>query len=188
MRQLAVLLISAMALGGCTSVVDSVTDEPLSSDATSTSIGTSLNDMKMDTYIGVNIKKADPELDKSHVNVHVVNGVVLLTGEVPSKELKVLAGDVAREFKGARQVYNELQVRGKSSVVSRTNDSVITAKLRTKFVFLKDIKSTKIEIVTEDSVVYLMGLIDRASAQEATDIARGTTGIRKVVQVFEYTD
>jgi len=188
MRQLAVLLISALVLGGCTSVVDSVTDEPLSSDATSTSIGTSLNDMKMDTYIGVNIKKADPELDKSHVNVHVVNGVVLLTGEVPSKELKVLAGDVAREFKGARQVYNELQVRGKSSVVSRTNDSVITAKLRTKFVFLKDIKSTKIEIVTEDSVVYLMGLIDRASAQEATDIARGTTGIRKVVQVFEYTD
>ena len=97
-RMLALTLVGL--LSSCTSVVNTVVKEPINPDPTSTPIGSDINDMKMDTFIGVNIKKADPALKKAHINVHVYNAIVLLTGEVPTKELKVLAGDTARSFIG----------------------------------------------------------------------------------------
>lgn len=188
MQPLAVILMGVLTLSGCTSVVNTITSEPIVPDPSSTSVGTSIDDIKMDTYIGVNIKKADPELAKSHININVVNGVVLITGEVPSKAKKQIAGDVARAFKGVRQVHNELQVRGKTSIVSRTNDTMLTAKIKTKLIFEEKVKATNIEVITEDSVVYLMGTIDRASAELASSITSASSGVRKVVKVFEYID
>ncbi|MGB1868755.1 MAG: BON domain-containing protein [Porticoccaceae bacterium] len=188
MRFFAVFLTGVFMLSGCTTVVDSVTSKPIEPDPSSTSMGTAIDDMKMDTFIGVNIKKADPALDKSHININVVNRVVLLTGEVPSKALKQKAGDVARAFKDVRQVYNELQVRGKTSIVSRTNDTMLTAKVKAKLMFNEKIKASNIEVITEDSVIYLMGTVDRATAELAGKIASDSSGIRKVVRVFEYID
>ena len=75
-------------------MVNSVVKEPITPDPTSSPIGSDINDIKMDTFIGVNIKKADPALKKAHINVHVYNAIVLLTGEVPTKELRALAGEV----------------------------------------------------------------------------------------------
>ena len=188
MRQITVLLSVVFFLSSCTSLVNSVVKEPINPDPTSSSIGSDINDFKMDTYIGVNIKKAAPALKKSHVNVHVYSGVVLLTGEVPTQDLKVLAGNTARAYHGARQVHNELSVRGNSSIVSRTNDTIITAQVKTKLTFDKEIESSDIEVTTEDSVVYLMGKVRRLSGEKATAIASGTSGVRKVVKVFEYVD
>lgn len=182
------ILTLLLVLTGCTSVVNSVTEGPIEPDPTDTSVGTNINDMKMDTYIGVNIKKADEALANSHINVNVYNAVVLLTGEVPSPMTKVLAGDVARDFNGVRQVHNELQVRGKSSMVARTNDSLLTGKIKTKMAFNPDIKASDIQIVTEDSVVYLMGKVRQADGEAAANIARSSGGVRKVVKVFEYVD
>jgi osmotically-inducible protein OsmY len=99
-----------------------------------------------------------------------------------------MAGDVARNFKDVRQVYNELQVRGKTSIVSRTNDSMLTGKIKTKLMFNDKVKASNIEVITEDSVVYLMGTVDRATADLAGKIASDSSGIRKVVRVFEYID
>ena len=87
MRQLTPVLALVFVLTGCTTVVNSVTEGPIELDPTDTSVGTNINDIKMDTYIGVNIKKADPSLDKSHINVNVFNAVVLLTGEVPNSTM-----------------------------------------------------------------------------------------------------
>ena len=182
------LLSLLLILVGCTSVVNSMTEGPIEPDPTATSVGTNLNDLKMDTYIGVNIKKADEALAKSHVNVNVYNAVVLLTGEVPNPTMKVLAGDVARDFNGVRQVHNELQVRGKSSMVARTNDSLLTAKIKTKMAFDQQVKASDIQIVTEDSVVYLMGKVLQDEGEAAANISRASSGVRKVVKVFEYAD
>jgi osmotically-inducible protein OsmY len=102
--------------------------------------------------------------------------------------MKILAGDTARDFTGVRLVHNELQVRGKTSIVSRTNDSVITAKIKTKLAFEEQVKAINIDVITEDSVVYLMGTIDRVSGDLAADIASASGGVRKVVKVFEYID
>jgi osmotically-inducible protein OsmY len=99
-----------------------------------------------------------------------------------------LAGDVARDFSGVRQVHNELQVRGKSSMVARTNDSLLTGKIKTKMALDQSVKASDIQIVTEDSVVYLMGKVLQAEGEAAANIARASSGVRKVVKVFEYVD
>ncbi len=188
MRQVILFLTGILLLTGCTTVVNTVTSEPIQTDPAGTSAGTYYNDRKMATFIDVNIKKAHPDLDASHINVSVAKAVVLLTGEVPSREMKVLAGDTARDFTDVRQVHNELQVRGKTSIVSRTNDSMLTAKIKTKLAFDEQVKAINIDVITEDSVVYLMGTIDRASSDLASDIASASSGVRKVVKVFEYID
>ncbi len=188
MRNSLLVLTVAAFLSSCTTVVNSVVKEPIMPDATSSPIGSDINDIKMDTFIGVNIKKADPELRRAHVNVHVYNSVVLLTGEVPTKELRLLAGDTARAYTGQRKVYNELQVRGNSSIVARTNDALISAKVATKLTFDNEIKSSNIEVTAEDSVVYLMGKVRKINGEKATAIASNTSGVRRVVNAFEYVD
>ena len=188
MRNSMLVLTMAAFLSSCTTVVNSVVKDPIMPDPTSSPIGSDINDIKMDTYIGVNLKKADPGLKKAHINVHVYHAIVLLTGEVLTKELKKLAGDTARAFTGQRQVHNELQVRGNSSIVARTNDALISAKVATKLTFDNEVKSSNIEVTAEDSVVYLMGTIDRPSAELASSIASASSGVRKVVKVFEYID
>jgi osmotically-inducible protein OsmY len=169
-------------------VVNTLTTEPFQPDPTKQGVVSSINDLKMGTFIGVNIKKADPALDDAHINVTVVNSVVLLAGEVPNKELKLLAGKVAREFTGVRKVHNELQVRGNTSLVSRTNDSILAAQIKTKLVFEDQIDSSQITVIAEDGVIFLMGVTTKENGDLAATIASGNSGVRKVVKVFEYVD
>jgi osmotically-inducible protein OsmY len=173
---------------GCTTAIHIVTDNPIQPDPGKTSLGTDLDDWQMATLIGVNIKKAHGDLEKSHINVHAYNKVILLIGEVPSKELRSLAGDIARNFRGVRQVHNELQIQGSSSLLSRTNDSWISTKIKSKLIADKQIKSTRVEVITASSIVYLMGMVSRGEADAITAIASNTRGASKIVRVFEYID
>jgi len=188
MRQLTVLGIGMLLLMGCTSVVNTFTSEPIQPDPTDKGVVSNINDLKMGTFIGVNLKKADQGLDDAHINVTVVNSVVLLAGEVPTKELKALAGKVARDYTGVRKVHNELQVRGNTSLVSRTNDSILAAQIKTKLVFEKQVNSSHITIVAEDGVIFLMGVTTKNNGDLAANIASSNNGVRRVVKVFEYVD
>ena len=188
MRQLIVLAISAIFLTGCTTIVNKITNEPFEPDPAKKGFISSLNDKKMSTYIGVNLKKADPSLDDAHINVTTINAVVLLAGEVPSNELKLLAGKVARNFTGVRKVHNELQVRGNTSLVSRTNDTILAAQIKSKLVFDDLVTSSQITVIAEDGVVFLMGITTKENGDLAANIASSNNGVRKVVKVFEYVD
>ncbi|MBV1931097.1 MAG: BON domain-containing protein [Porticoccaceae bacterium] len=185
---LSLILAASVTLSGCTSAIHAVTKEPIRPDPSKTSMGTDLDDWQMDTLIGVNIKKAAPQLERSHVNVHTYNKVVLLTGEVPSSDMRSLAGDTARNFRGVRQVYNELQIQGATSMLARTNDSWLSTKVKSKLLANRDIKSGRVKVITENGVVYLMGLVSRREADNITAIASHTRGARKIVRVFEYID
>ena len=178
----------SLAVGGCTSTLNKVTDRPFQQSNTQPSIGTSVDDMKMETLIGVNIKKAHPQLETAHVNVHSYNRMVLLTGEVPTEEMKTLAGDTARKYQGAREVFNELQVRNNTAVLARTNDSWLATKVSTRLVAEKNLNTRGVEVVVEDSVVYLMGTVNRRDANRIATIASRIGGIQRVVKVFEYFD
>jgi len=185
---LASILFSAMLLGGCTTVLHSVTDQPVGKNEASTGLGTDISDLTMDTYIGVNIKKADPQLDDSHININVYNAVVLLTGEVPNQRLKVLAGDTARAFKGVRVVHNELAVRNNSTLMARANDALLTTKVKAKLAIDENVRAGDIDVISEDSVVYLMGLVSQSTGAKAANRARETGGARRVATVFEYIE
>ncbi len=131
--RLAPLLLAGMlALSGCTSIIHATTDEPIKPDPSSTSLGTDIDDWQMETLIGVNIKKAHADLESAHVNITAYNGVILLTGEVATGDLRTLAGDTARKFRGVRQVHNELQIRTPTSLISRSNDTDHAALIASK--------------------------------------------------------
>ena len=187
-RLTVLLLICSCILTGCTSIIHATTDEPIRPDPTETSLGTDIDDWQLETLIGVNIKKAHQDLEHAHVNIHAYNGVILLTGEVPNTDVRKLAGNAARDFRGVRQVHNELQVRGPTSLISRSNDTWLSTKVKTKLIASKDVKSSTIKVVTENSVIYLMGLVTHNTADRAAQIASTTGGAERVVKVFEYID
>jgi osmotically-inducible protein OsmY len=123
-----------------------------------------------------------------HVNVTSYNRMVLLTGEVPDAASKERAGQVARGVENVRAVYNELVVMGVTPMTSRTNDTVITSKVKARFVDSNKFSAVHVKVVTENGVVYLMGLVKKQEATDATEVARTTSGVLKVVRLFEYLD
>lgn len=123
---------------------------------------------------------------QGHINVTSYNYAVLLTGEVPTAQAKADAEKAASEVPKVRTVVNELQIAGTSSAASRSNDAYITSKVKSNFLGNGKFKPTDIKVVTEASVVYLLGLVTREEADAATEVARGTGGVQKVVRVFEY--
>jgi osmotically-inducible protein OsmY len=121
----------------------------------------------------------------SHVNTTSYNRMVLLTGEVQSAEMKAAVEKLARATENVRGVYNELTVGPVTPLSARTNDSLITGKVKSRFVDAGKFSAIHVKVVTEASTVYLMGLVNRKEADEATEIARTTAGVQRVVRAFE---
>ncbi len=124
----------------------------------------------------------------THVNVTSMNGIVLLTGEAPTPELRNRVVSHVRGIEGVRQVVNEVTTAGKTAMISRTNDTWLTAKVKTKLFDETKFDANRVKVVSERGNVYLMGLLSRAEAQAATDAASQVGGIVRIVKVFEYTD
>ena len=124
--------------------------------------------------------------DKVHINVTSFNRNLLLTGEAPDAAAKAQIERIVREIPNVRGVINELQVAGVSSYTARGNDSYLTSKVKARFVDNGGFSVNHVKVVTESSVVYLLGLVTRAEAEAAVEIARTTGGVQKVVRVFEY--
>lgn len=123
--------------------------------------------------------------DRAHVNVTSWNRQVLLTGEVPTQEDRQKAEQTLREVENVRSIVNNLVVAPPSSLSQRSNDTLITGKVKASFVDAKDLVSAAFKVVTERGVVYLMGRVTQREATRATEIARGVSGVTKVVRVFE---
>jgi osmotically-inducible protein OsmY len=126
--------------------------------------------------------------DGVHVNVTSFNRVALLTGEVPSAEARAEVERIARAVENVRGVHNEVIVAGVSSYTVRSNDGAITVKVKTRFLDANKFNPLDVKVVTENSVVYLLGLVTKKEANDAAEIARTTGGVQKVVRVFEYLD
>lgn len=133
------------------------------------------------------VKKMETNLgEDAHVNVTSYNRNVLLTGEVPVAESKSKAENLVKEITNTRSITNEITVGPKSSLGSRSNDSYITSKIKTKFVTENKFPANYVKVVTENGVVYLLGIVTNTEADAAVEIARNTDGVTKVVKVFEY--
>ena len=124
--------------------------------------------------------------DRVHVNITSYDGVVLLTGEVPDAGVKQAMAELARTTDRVRRVQDEMVVAPPSPLSERTNDTFITSKVKARFVEANRFAASHVKVVTERGVVYLMGLVNRAEADEAARIAASTSGVVRVVKVFEY--
>jgi osmotically-inducible protein OsmY len=124
--------------------------------------------------------------DKVHINVTSYNRSVLLTGEVPDEKIKADIEKMVQAVPNVRSITNDIQVAGLSSLTSRASDSGITGRVKARFLDGGKFSPLHVKVVTEASVVYLMGIVTEAEANSAVELARTTGGVRKVVKVFEY--
>jgi osmotically-inducible protein OsmY len=122
----------------------------------------------------------------AHINLNSFNRRVLLTGEVPDEASKATAERELAAVEGVLSVINELEVAGPASYTSRSNDTLITGKVKASLVDAKDISANSYQVVTERGVVFLQGRVTQREGQIGADIARGVSGVTKVVKVFEY--
>jgi osmotically-inducible protein OsmY len=143
-----------------------------------------LGDQRVETTAGDRV--GDALEGRGHVNITSFNYTVLLTGEVPSARSKAEVEKVVGEVPQVKTVVNELQIAGESSTASRSNDAYITGKVKSNFLGAGNFRPTDIKVVTEAGVVHLLGLVTREEADAATEVARSTAGVLKVVRVFEY--
>jgi len=121
-----------------------------------------------------------------HVNVTSYNGIVLLTGEVPAESARAHMAELFPPTPKVRAVQNELTIGPVTDLGSRSNDSLITSKVKARFVEANRFQINHVKVVTERGVVYLMGVVRRGEGDAASDISSTTSGVQRVVKVFEY--
>jgi len=175
-----------LALGGCATVIDATHDGPIEETPTSRTTGTLIDDEIVETKALVNLSKASEALANAHLVVVSYNGVVLLAGQVNSDAERQLAEKTVQEVRNVRLVHNELSVAGQTSNLVRTNDTWLTAKIKGQMLTDQQLVANRIKVVTENGVVYLLGLVTDAEAEHAVKLVRETGGVQKVVKMFEY--
>lgn len=147
------------------------------------STGTQLDDQSIELKA---VNRISPIAgDRGHVSATSYNKVVLLTGEVPDEAMRSRVEQQVRGIEGVRSVVNELAIMGPSSLTARSNDSLLTSKVKATLVDAKDVQASAIKVTTERGTVYLMGRVTEREAARASDLARSVGGVQKVVRVFE---
>ncbi|MEN5091992.1 BON domain-containing protein [Pseudomonas protegens] len=185
------LLALTLCLGitGCSSVITATRDKPIDDDRGTRTFGSKIDDSLIETKVAVNVAKANPDLENnSHIVVTSFNGIVLLAGQTPRPDLKAMAEQAASEVQRVKKVHNELQVLPPSGFLARQNDGWLTTKIKTQMLTDASIPASRIKVVTENGIVYLLGLLTQQEAAQATSLVQGVSGVQKIVKLFEYID
>jgi len=182
LRSVAVAAI-ALALGGCAALVvgGAVATGMVATDRRTT--GVQIEDQAIELKALTRIRETVG--DRGHVNATSYNRMVLITGEAANEADRTALEQAIGKVENVRSTVNELVVMGSSSLTARSNDTLLTSKVKASFVDAKDLQANAIKVVTERSVVYLMGRVTEREATRAADVARGVGGVAKVVKVFD---
>ncbi|OHE62207.1 MAG: transporter [Thiobacillus sp. GWE1_62_9] len=181
---IALVGVALSQLHGCAAVVvgGAATGAAVATDRRTA--GVFVGDQEIELRAMTRLREALPE-KTGKISVTSYNRQVLLTGQVPDESTRARATDVVKGVPDVRMVFNELSVSGVTSLTSRANDTTITGNVKTRLLRDDRVPGTQIKVVTEAGVVYLMGLVTQAEAGIATEIARTTSGVTKVVTLFE---
>lgn len=123
-----------------------------------------------------------------HINVTSYNRNVLLTGEAPQDETKQQIETLVMSVDNVRNIVNDIKVSENSSLASRSKDSLITSNVKARFLHSGQFRFNHIKVITENGIVYLLGMVKRDEAENAAEIASTTSGVLKTIKVFEYLD
>lgn len=164
-------LIAGGAMGGTLMVIDRRTS------------GTQVEDEGIELRSAGRIR--DNVMGDVHVNVTSYNRQVLLTGEVPSEQTKLLVQQVVSQVDNVRSIVNELAVEPRSSLATRSSDTIVTGKVKATLVDTPDLFASAFKVVTERGTVYLMGRVTQREADRVADVVRGVSGVKRVVRVLE---
>lgn len=131
---------------------------------------------------------SDELWEQSNVSVTSYNGIVLITGETPNQQLKSKITEIVKDIPKVRKVYNEMAIAAPSALSSRSSDTWLTSKVKTRLTAEREVRALFIKVKTERGVVYLMGKVTREEADTAVAVTRSTAGVQRVVKVFEYIE
>lgn len=187
---LKLVLLPALLLGlnGCTSIMVAMDKDTIEEDPGERSYYQRLADETIETKAVVNLHARDERFDAANLEVQSYNGYVLIAGQVPSDDLKTIATEVLREVRDVRRIYNELEVAAASSAMTRASDSWISSKVKTFLLADRSTPGMRVKVVTEDGVVYLMGMVTREEAERIAAEAADVSGVQRVVRLFELID
>jgi osmotically-inducible protein OsmY len=182
--QIALVGVALSQLHGCAAVVvgGAATGAAVATDRRTA--GVFVGDQEIELRAMSRLREALPQKTGS-IAVTSYNRQVLLTGQVPDETTRARAAEVVKSVPDVRTVFNELSISGVTSLTSTANDTGLTASVKTRLLRNESVPGTQIKVKTEAGVVYLMGLVTRAEADVATEIARTTSGVTKVVTLFE---
>jgi len=148
--------------------------------------GTLVEDQAIEMRAAAALRADEALREQTHVSITSYNEVVLLTGQAPSRALRERTVALVREVDKVRHVYDEIAIGAPSALLSRTNDGLLTTRVKTRLITDAAINAQRIKVVTEADVVYLMGFVTRKQGALAADIASATPGVKRVVKLFEY--
>ena len=167
----AALLVGGAAVGTALMVTDRRT------------AGVQIEDQSIELKAATRVRDAVGE--RGHISVVSYNRMVLLTGEVASEADRAAIEQTIVRIENVRSTVNELAVMGSSSMTARSNDTILTSKVKASFLDAKDLQANTIKVVTERGTVFLMGRVTEREAVRAAELARGVSGVQKVVRVFD---
>ncbi|MCL1078601.1 BON domain-containing protein [Parashewanella spongiae] len=185
MIRLTAILLSLMLLQGCAGLIVAgvvggavmLNDErPLK---------TQLGDTDADFTISAALAKHEDIKNHTHIRAITVNRKVLVIGQAPNERLKVKVIQIINELKLSDKIYDQIRIGSPTNFGTRSNDTWITTKVKGRMLNTDGLDITRIKVVTENSEVFLLGIIDKNQADIAADIARFTTGVKRVIKVFE---
>lgn len=182
------LLAAALGLAGCTTVTGVTHQGTIDENYGKRTVGTQVEDQNIETKISHNLRRTDARLGDARINVDAYNGVVLLTGQVPSQELKESASEVAREVRNVREVHNELAIAANLPASQRLADSWLNTRIRTNLAANDRIDSGRLRVISENGTVYLMGIVTRTEADRIVEAVSAVGGMQRIVKVFDYMD
>jgi osmotically-inducible protein OsmY len=165
------LVVGGAAVGGALVAVDRRTS------------GAQLEDESIELRASSRVR--DALGSRGHINITSYNRQVLITGEVPTAQEKQTVEQVVTRVENVRGVVNELGVMPNTSLTQRSNDSLVTGRVKASMVDAKDLFASAFKVVTERGTTYLMGRVTQREANRATDITRSTSGVERVVRVLE---
>lgn len=179
----------SLLLASCSSVLTATRDTPIEDNHGTRTFGSTIDDQLIETKVAVNVNKADTAIESDgRIVATSYNGVVLLAGQVPRGDLIARAGEAAKQVQRVKVVHNELTAGPRLSLLARNQDGLITANLKTRLLTDGTIPGSRIKVITEAGVVYLMGLVTHQEADLAVQQAQQIGGVQRIVKLFEYLD
>ncbi len=182
------IIISCACLSGCAGVIVAGAATGASASQDRRTLPTQLEDQNIELKTLAALFKDDEIWKDTNIEGISFNTVVLMVGQAPTATLKEKAENEVKKIAKVSKIYNQIRIAAPISFFAKRNDEYLTSKVKSIMLFKKHFPSGKIKVVTENSEVFLLGLVTEDEADRAVDLARNVDGVARVVKVFEIVD
>ncbi len=188
MRLILLVSVLMVLLSGCESLIIAGAAGGAVASTDRRTVPTQLEDQNIELKSIGALFENDEVWRDTNISVISFNNTVLMVGQAPTAELKKKAEAEIKKIEKVKRILNQIRIAAPISFFASQNDSLITTKVKSSMLFTSDFPSSKIKVITENSEVFLMGLVTAQEAEKAVDITRNTGGVTKVIKAFEYIE